>query len=87
MDEEAENTARFKKWLIVGLAGLALAGLGGLAFFKTPAQPPASQGPAPAASSAATKQSGAAVGVRPDIIINRTKDVAGQVERNRQEEP
>jgi len=96
VDEESENSARLKKWLIFGLAGLVL-GLGGvllgLAFFKTP--PPAS----PASGAAATvdtiqslsEQSGAAVGVRPDIVINRTKSVAGQVERNRkvpdQEEP
>ena len=76
MDEDA------KKWLIVGLVVLVL-GLGGLAFFKTPAKPPASPGSAPVASPSAE------VGVRPDIVINRTKAVAGQVERNRndQEEP
>ena len=74
MDEDAENTV--KKWLIIGLVALVVLA-GGLIFFKTPAKPPASPGPA----------AGADVGVRPDIIINRTKDVAGQVERNRQEDP
>ena len=90
VDEETENAARFKKWLIVGLASLVL-GLGavimGLIFFKAP--PPASPGPASGASATVdtlqnlSEQSGTAVGVRPDIVINRTKDVAGQVERNR----
>ena len=88
MDAEAENT--MKKWLIIGLLGLVLVVLAGLVFFRTPAKPPAAL---PAVEAEAdirqnlTEQSGAAVGVRPDIIINRTKDVAGQVEKNRQEEP
>ena len=90
MDAEAENTV--KKWLIVGLLGLVLVVLAGLVFFRTPAQPPAASLAVEAeadirqnlSEQSSTGQSGAAVGVRPDIIINRAKDVAGQVERNRE---
>ena len=83
-----ENTS--KKWLLAGLAGLVLVVvLLGLAFFRTPA--PAPQGPAAGVEirQNLAEQSGAAVGVRPDLVINRAKDVAGQVERNRKdpEEP
>ena len=86
-DEEAENAARWKKRLIFGLVLLVL-GLGsflGLTFSKPRA--PASPGPAPGAAAGSlqnpSEQSGAAAGVRPDLVINRTKAVAGQVEGNR----
>jgi hypothetical protein len=90
VDEETSAAARRKKQIRVGLAACLV--LGGLLlifiFFK--AEPPAPAVPAGGPSSAPEAAAevlqnippGPAVGVRPDIIINRTKDVAGQVEEN-----
>ena len=93
VNEELENAARRKRRLVAGLALLLIIGLSGLLFalFKPPAPAALPSGPAHSAGAAAetlqslSEQSGAAVGVRPDIIINRTKAVAGQVEEKQRE--
>ena len=91
VDEEEEKAARRKKRIRAGLVlslALGLSGLG-LTFSRPPAPAAGPAGPAQGAGAALetrqnlSEQSGASVGVRPDIVINRAKAVAGQVEKKR----
>ena len=94
VDEAEENAARRKRQILAGLVFLLLLGLAGLFLaFSSPKPSPPQAGPSVPANEveaavetirSLSEQPGANPGVRPDIIINRTKAVAGQVENRRE---
>jgi hypothetical protein len=93
VDEAEENAARRKKLLLTGLTLALILGLAALFFALSGGGPsprtarpevPANEVEAAVETiQSLSEQPGVNPGVRPDIIINRTKAVAGQVEGQR----